>query len=307
MTQSNPEQYQLEKVLDWLKAKDYRVTRPFVERTFYSDAPPPAKLVKAAILDTETTGINHATDKIIELGIVIVEYCPDSGQVYRVLETFDELEYPGMAIPPESTLIHGITDEMVLGKKINTAAVEALMADVPLVIAHNAFFDRGFVESRLPLFKNKSWACSYAQIPWKAEGMGSAGLEFLAYRFGFHYAGHRASVDCHALLEVLQSTLPVSGTKVMKLLLESASIPEIKIWASNAPFDQKDKLKAHGYSWDAERKIWNNALPQVDLPSEIEWLRTEVYRHKPFKLELEKIDAFNRFTLRRGHTDLVSY
>jgi len=307
MTQLNSAQYNLEEVLAWLKAKDYRVTRPFVERSFYSDASPPAKLVKAAILDTETTGTNQATDKIIELGIVIVEYCLETGQVYRVLETFDELEYPGMPIPPESTKIHGITDDMVHGKRINDDAVEALMADVSLVIAHNAFFDRGFIESRLPLFKKKSWACSYAQVPWKAEGMGSASLEFLAYRFGFHFSGHRASVDCHALLEVLQSELPQSGIKVMRVLLEKARLPEVKVWALNAPFDNKDKLKERGYRWDAERKIWNSALSQTDLPLEIDWLRAEVYANRAFKLELEKIDAFNRFTVRRGAVELVNY
>ena len=307
MTQLNSAQYNLEEVLAWLKAKDYRVTRPFVERSFYSDASPPAKLVKAAILDTETTGTNQAADKIIELGIVIVEYCPETGQVYRVLETFDELEYPGMPIPPESTKIHGITDDMVHGKRINDDAVEALMADVSLVIAHNAFFDRGFIESRLPLFKKKSWACSYAQVPWKAEGMGSASLEFLAYRFGFHFSGHRASVDCHALLEVLQSELPQSGIKVMRVLLEKARLPEVKVWALNAPFDNKDKLKERGYRWDAERKIWNSALSQTDLPLEIDWLRAEVYANRAFKLELEKIDAFNRFTVRRGAVELVNY
>ncbi|MGZ8982469.1 MAG: 3'-5' exonuclease [Methylotenera sp.] len=307
MTQLISAQYNLEEVLAWLKAKDYRVTRPFVERSFYSDASPPAKLVKAAILDTETTGTNQATDKIIELGIVIVEYCPETGQVYRVLETFDELEYPGMPIPPESTKIHGITDDMVHGKRINDDAVEALMADVSLVIAHNAFFDRGFIESRLPLFKKKSWACSYAQVPWKAEGMGSASLEFLAYRFGFHFSGHRASVDCHALLEVLQSELPQSGAKVMRVLLEKARLPEVKVWALNAPFDNKDKLKERGYRWDAERKIWNSALSQTDLPLEIDWLRSEVYANRAFKLELEKIDAFNRFTVRRGAVELVNY
>ena len=307
MTQLNPTEYNLEEVLTWLKEKDYRVTRPFVERSFYSDAPPPAKLVKAAILDTETTGTNQLTDKIIELGIVIVEYCPDAGQVYRVLETFNELEYPGMPIPPESTLIHHITDDMVLGKKINDAAVKNLMADVSLVIAHNAFFDRGFVESRLPLFQKKAWACSYAQVPWKAEGMGSSGLEFLAYRFGFHYAGHRASIDCHALLEVLQSELPVSGIKVMKVLLEKARLPETKVWAINAPFDNKDKLKERGYRWDGDRKIWNSAITQTDLQLEIDWLREEVYGNRPFKLELEKIDALNRFSVRRGATEVVDY
>ncbi len=307
MTSKQPETYDLDQVITWLESKNYRITRPFIERTSYCSETPPGRLLKAAILDTETTGTNQATDKIIELGIVIVEYSPDTGQVYRVLETFDELEYPGIPIPPESTRVHGITDEMVQGKSINDDAVADLMADVSLVIAHNASFDRGFVESRLPLFQKKSWACSYAQIPWKDEGMGSASLEFLAYRCGFHYAGHRASVDCHALLEVLQSKLPASGVKVMKALLEKARIPEYKVWALNAPFDNKDKLKERGYRWDGERKTWNGFVDQSNLVVETDWLRAEVYGKRKFRVELEKIDSFNRFTSRRGSIEVVEF
>lgn len=307
MTISQSEPYDLDQVIAWLQSKDYKITRPFVERTYYSSETPPGRLLKAAILDTETTGTNQAADKIIELGIVIVEYSPESGQVYRMLETFDELEYPGMPIPPESTKVHGITDDMVQNKRINDDAVADLMADVSLVIAHNASFDRGFVESRLPLFQKKSWACSYAQIPWRDEGFGSSSLEFLAYRFGFHYAGHRASVDCHALLEVLQSDLPVSGVKVMKALLAKARIPEYKVWALNAPFDNKDKLKERSYRWDGERKTWFGFVAQSDLDIETDWLREEVYVNRKFKLELEKIDAYNRFTSRRGQVELVDY
>lgn len=307
MTLENPKLYDLQEVLNWLKAKDYRVTRPFVQRTFYSDTLPTGKLLKAAILDTETTGTNQSTDKIIELGIVIVEYSPETGQVYRVLETFDELEDPEMPIPVESSIIHGITDDMVHGKRIDDIAVEKLMSDVSLVIAHNASFDRGFVESRLPLFKNKSWACSYAQVPWKSEGFGSASLEFLAYRFNFHFSGHRASIDCHALLEVLQSELPDSGIKVMKILLENARLPQIKVWALNAPFETKDKLKERGYRWDGDRKLWSCFTLKTDLPIEVNWLREEVYTNKKFKLELVKIDALNRFTSRRGTTEIIDY
>lgn len=89
-------------------------------------------------------------------------------------------------------------------KRINDAEVESLLADVSLVIAHNAGFDRVFVESRFPIFATKAWACSFKQIPWSEEGISSGKLEFLAYNCGFHFTGHRASTDCHALLEVLQ-------------------------------------------------------------------------------------------------------
>ena len=299
--------YNLQDVLTWLKSHDYRVTRPFSPRNNYSDTKPPAKLLKAAILDTETTGTNQIVDKIIELGIVIVEYAPDTGEVYRVLETFDELEDPGVPIPPESTQIHNITDEMVRGKRIDDGAVERLLSDVSLIIAHNASFDRGFFEARLPFLQKKAWACSYSQIPWKAEGFGSAGLEFIAYRFGFHFTGHRASLDCHALLEVLQSDLPVSGMKVFKMLLDKARTQDIKVWALNSPFETKDKLKERGYRWDGERKLWNKAVTNDALINEVDWLRVEVYSNRAFKIEQEKIDAYNRFSNRSGKSEIVNY
>ena len=77
------EKFDLQEVLTWLKSIDYRVTHPFSPREFYSESPPSGKLLKAAILDTETTGTNQFNDKIIELGIVVIEYSPDTGQVYK--------------------------------------------------------------------------------------------------------------------------------------------------------------------------------------------------------------------------------
>lgn len=306
MKVQSPENLELDAALEFLAANGYRVTRPFEPRTSYADSPPPERLLKAAVLDTETTGLNQSVDRIIELGIVVFEYCPETGQAFRVLETFNELEDPGMPIPPASTRIHNINNAMVAGKRIDDAAVLALMSDVSLVIAHNAGFDRSFVEARLPVFANKAWACSIAQVAWKNEGLSSASLEFLAYRYGFHYGGHRASVDCHALLEVLQCNLPESGLKVMKALLTNARENEIKVWALNAPFDNKDKLKARGYRWEAERKTWSGLILQANLPQEIDWLREHVYQGRSCKLELEKINALHRFTSRRGVVETMS-
>ena len=73
------------------------------------------------------------------------------------------------------------------------------------------------------------------------------------------------------------------------------------------PRADKDKLKARGYRWEAERKTWTGFVPQENLPLEIEWLREHVYQSRPFKLELEKADALNRFTSRRGTTETISY
>ncbi len=59
-----------------------------------------------AFIDLETTGVNLSSDRIIE--IAIVKILPDgSRQVKR------KLINPEMPIPPQSTEIHGITDDMV--------------------------------------------------------------------------------------------------------------------------------------------------------------------------------------------------
>lgn len=298
---------QVEAAKALLTEHGYRVSRPFEPRAAYCEEPAPSKLMKAAILDTETTGTNPQRDKIIELGIVVVEYDPETGQAYRVLETFNELEDPGFPIPPESTKIHNITDEMVAGKQIDDAAVATLMEGVSLVVAHNAAFDRAFMERRFPLFERKPWGCSFAQMDWNNEGLGSAKLEFLAYRCGFHYTGHRASVDCHALLEVLQWDLPTSGVKALKRLLENARVPDIKVWAMGSPFESKDLLRERGYRWAAERKLWYKAIRATAMDEEVGWLKASVYNGKSFQLELEKVSAMNRFSERRGAVEVVKY
>jgi DNA polymerase III epsilon subunit-like protein len=54
---------------------------------------------------------------------------------------------------------------MVAGKKIISSVVERLMEDVSLVIAHNAAFDRGFVDQRFTFFKAKHGAALFHKYP----------------------------------------------------------------------------------------------------------------------------------------------
>ena len=59
-----------------------------------------------AFIDLETTGINLATDRIIE--IAIIKVLPDGKRSIK-----RKLINPGMPIPKQSSDVHGITDEMV--------------------------------------------------------------------------------------------------------------------------------------------------------------------------------------------------
>jgi len=59
-----------------------------------------------AVIDLETTGINLASDRIVE--IAIVKIMPDGSKTVK-----HKLIHPEMPIPKQSSDIHGITDEKV--------------------------------------------------------------------------------------------------------------------------------------------------------------------------------------------------
>jgi DNA polymerase-3 subunit epsilon len=256
---------------------------------------------RAAIVDTETTGTDASVDKVIELAVVVFEYCHATGAVGGVLGSYDGLEDPGAPIPPSSTAIHGITDAMVAGRRIDDQAVAQLLEGVGLVIAHNAGFDRKFLEPRLPVFASLPWACSWAEVPWSDAGIESSKLEYLAYRYGFFYDGHRAEIDCLALLEVLRLPFGESGATALKQLLDSARAPSFRLWANNSPFESKDVLRKRGYWWDAPKRCWyGDFRSREEIEAELLWLKTTVYGGKSLALDLDEFDARTRYSGREG-------
>jgi DNA polymerase-3 subunit epsilon len=130
---------------------------------------------------------------------------------------------------PEITTITGITDEMVAGHRIDERAVNDLLGRVVLVIAHNADFDRRFLERRLPTFAAKHWACSRFDIDWKAEGIRSSALEFVAYSLGFFHDGHRAASDCRATLPCVGATPPRYRTAGVAGSLGTGEIADVAV------------------------------------------------------------------------------
>ena len=111
-------------------------------------------------------------------------------------------------IPAEITELTGITDEMVLGHRINPDAVAAFASDAVIVIAHNASFDRKFAERYWPLFEQKPWACSATEVEWRKHGFDGSRLGYLLAGVGLFHQAHRAIDDCRALIEILASDLP---------------------------------------------------------------------------------------------------
>jgi DNA polymerase-3 subunit epsilon len=278
---------------------DFRVLRRLQPRTDYGLVNGQSTR-RVIVLDTETTGLDARNEKVIELAMLSVLVDTVTGLPVGPVTLYESFEDPGKPIPPQITEITGIDDSMVQGQRIDDAAVTALVEQADLIVAHNAGFDRPFVEARWPVFARKPWNCSFAGIDWKKEGSGSAKLEFLASERGWFYDAHRAQVDCHALLQVLSSPL-ADGQTGLARLLNGAGQTRYKLRATGAPFEAKDKLKSRGYRWDGEGRVWWCSLSSDDLlDAECAWLRAEVYGQRSARVQLEAMDSLVQFSSRAG-------
>ncbi|MCS3892103.1 DNA polymerase-3 subunit epsilon [Bradyrhizobium japonicum USDA 38] len=279
------------------RSSDYRVLRRLVPRIPL--ARPTAQETRTGILlDTETTGLDHRKDEIIELGMVKFDYTAE-GRIVGVRDTFAAFNEPSAPIPPEITAITGITDEMVAGQRIDDAAVSAFVDEAVITIAHNSGFDRKFAERYWPVFEHKAWGCSATEIDWREHGFAGAQLGYLLNGTGFFHQAHRAVDDCHALLEVLDFVLPTTGAPALALLLETARKPTLRVWAEQTAFELKDSLKRRGYRWndgsDGRPKSWFRDVDETALDDEIGFLRTEIYMQN-VEPTVQRLTAFTRFS-----------
>jgi DNA polymerase-3 subunit epsilon len=278
---------------------DFRVLRRLVPHTDYGPVNGQATQ-RVIVLDTETTGLDSKNESIIELAMLSVLVDLATGLPVGPVTIYESFEDPGKPIPAQITEITGIDDSMVKGLRIDDAAVAALVEQADLIVAHNAGFDRPFVEARFPVFARKAWGCSFQGIDWKKEGSGSAKLEFLASERGWFYDAHRAQVDCHALLQVLSAPL-TDGQTGLARLLAGAGQTRYKLRATGAPFESKDKLKARGYRWDGEARVWWCSLASQDLlEAECVWLKAEVYDRRNASVLIEAMDSLVQFSARPG-------
>ncbi|MBZ9791000.1 3'-5' exonuclease [Rhizobium sp. 3T7] len=275
----------------------YRILKKLEPRPVPASARPGFPL-RGVILDTETTGLNHRKDEIIEIGAVAFTFNA-AGNIGDVMGVYGGLQQPSVPIPPEITRLTGITDEMVAGQMIDLYQLRAVVEPADLVIAHNAGFDRPFCEAFSPIFTGKAWACSVAEVDWSARGFEGTKLGYLIGQAGYFHEGHRAVDDCFALLEVLAQDEGEPGQTPFSELYETSQRSRIRIFAENSPFDMKDHLKARGYRWsdgsDGRPKSWWIELAEDAIDDELRYLRSEIYRWDEADPPIKRLTAFDRF------------
>jgi len=290
------------------QSDNYRVLEKLTPPARYLSGTPATARI-GLVIDTETTGLDTATDTIIELGFVAFTYDAASGRIYDILHSYDGFEDPGAPLNEVVKKLTGISDAMLAGQHLDDTEIKQWLERADLIIAHNAAFDRQMLERRLPIAAEKNWACTFNDIDWDAEGIVSRKLDYIAFRLGYFFDGHRAVIDAQATLHLLTRALPVSGMAAMSQLLDKAREKRRRLFAVGAPFDKKDELKARGYRWLADisvadrfgkqkKGVWSTVVGEADMEAEEQWLQASVYGGKAGAFARRDITARDRYSAR---------
>ena len=148
------------------------------------------------VLDTETTGLSFKDCELIQISAARI-----SGR--EVVERFDTFVHPGRPIPPEITRLTGIRDLDVAAAPTPREAVAQLadfVGGMP-VLAHNASFDRTFVEA-VPGGHDvtETWIDTLALSRIALPRLSTHRLADMASAFGVAAVTHRANDDVDALV-----------------------------------------------------------------------------------------------------------
>lgn len=254
----------------------------------------PKLIGKGLVIDTETTGLSHSSSKIINLAAIQFTYNKETYDIYRVVDTYNGFSDPGESIPPMVSTITQIDNQMVSKKSLNIPKISDMIKSSDFIVAHNAKFDRPFVDSIVPASRKIPWVCSLEAIPWYELGFATRSLGYISYELGFTYSSHLAFNDTYALLEVLSHT--VKGNKLLKYIVNDLNTLRFKISAIGAAFEKKDSLKDRDYHWDAKNRNWFTVIKDKEVPKETEWLKTYIYvQNKSPSYTVKEIDRINLY------------
>jgi DNA polymerase-3 subunit epsilon len=233
-------------------------------------------MARHIVLDTETTGLDPRTGhRLIEIACVeVVDYMPTG-------KAFHEYVHPDREIDPDAERVHGISLSSLHGKPRFPEIVERFLEFVgeDPIVAHNAPFDRGFVNAELARCglsptPDHQWIDTLALAKKRFPGMYNS-LDALCKRMKISLAErekHGALIDARLLAMVY---LELQGGKERALDLTGApAVRTIGPSTLAAPYGARPRPLAPR-STEAERAA-HEAFVRGSLKGKAVWLKFDL-------------------------------
>ena len=170
----------------------------------------PLAALPAIALDLETTGLDVANARIVQIGAVAMH-----GSEVRSGPRVDTHVDPGVPIAPESTRIHGVTDSLVAGAPRFADLVEGLLDTLAdrVAVGQHVRFDLAVLRheaARAGVGWRDPPVLDVAHLAGALDrGLVDLGLESLATRFGIRIEGrHTALGDALTAAGIFAALVP---------------------------------------------------------------------------------------------------
>lgn len=253
------------------------------------------------LVDTETTGLDPGTDEVIGIGLLCLRVQAHTGRVLDVVARSFQWREPGwMSSEAEATV--GITRAELQGLRFVGREIDRVLSATDLVVAHNAAFDRPFLERAIPAMIDLPWACSLTDIAWRSdEGLAQASLDYLLSRHGVAPSGGRPEDDCQALAYLLAQPLPRSPCTGFRRLILAADVVTVECMLGEDTEHAKAAAEIlAGLGFQRRGTRWR---AHCDDPKAAERIEMEVIDHAVGNaafaaLKMWRVDALSRFTMR---------
>lgn len=248
--------------------------------------------VPAVIIDVETTGLNKDKDQIIQIAMRPFFVSHETGEVTGVKKSIECLQEPAEPLSPIIRDITGFSDEDLAGHSIPWDKVAKVLSKCQFIVAHNASFDRQWVEKALRengqvVPSDAIWCCSMSQVDWSTICRASRALEVLCAWHGFFYDSHNAVADVDATLHLLRKN------SYMKEMLQNAVLPDYHVFAAGSQREENHLLKQRRYRWNPELGCWWKEVSSHDQAEEESlWLSQNLQKCEPQYFEVEPQHRF---------------
>lgn len=182
----------------------------------------PLLALDATVFDTETTGLDASEARLLQFGAVHIE----NGGL--AASRFERKVNPGVAIPPASTLIHGLTADILAdAPKFGEAYAEFRgFAGDQVLIGHNVGFDLAILQRECKLAKLTPPQNRMLDTRLLAElcfpRLGGFTLDALASHLGLTISGrHDALADAELTARLFLALIPRLKEKNIRTLAEA--------------------------------------------------------------------------------------
>lgn len=185
--------------------------------------------MREIVFDTETTGLDPKSDRIIEIGGVELDNRFPTGRTFHAYINPD-----GQQVHPDAQAVHGISNDDLADKPLFSAVLDDFLNffEGAKFVAHNAGFDMSFVNAELARAGQTSIdpnrVVDTLALARRKHPMGPNSLDALCKRYGIdnsHRALHGALLDAELLAEVY---IEMIGGKQAALGLEVKATGEEK-------------------------------------------------------------------------------